>query len=258
MSRRFNIIFWGIVTIILFFIFGKWSGNYIYSFYFISFFVPVVISTSWFFSHVLVPRYLLQSKTRLFLLYTFFTIIVSIDLEMIIVFLAFMLISMFDYESMPLIISSYKWMPVIMYLIVILYGFIDMTVRLIRMTSRGNIPGTEEHFTVRSDRKNRIIRFRDVTYLESMSDYVRIFLIPGEMIVTRETISGLYEKLPPHFIRIHRSYIINTAHVDSFSKEVVIIGGKELPVSRTYRKEVLAGLSSLMDQSSYSARETTE
>ena len=258
MSRRANIIFWGAVTIILFLIFGHWSGNYIYSFYFISFFVPVVISTSWLFSNVLVPRYLLQKRTGIFLVYTFFTIIVSLDLEMIIVFLAFMLISIFDFESMPVILSSYKWMPVIMYLVVILYAFIDLAVRLIRLPSRGNtgIPG--DYFTIRSDRKNRIIRFRDVTYLESMSDYVRIFLVPGEMVVTRETISGLHEKLPPYFIRIHRSYIINTAHVDSYSREVIITGGKELPVSRTYRKEALAGLSSLMVQASYNDPGTTD
>lgn len=97
---------------------------------------------------------------------------------------------------------------------------------------------------VRSDRRMVKINFDSVIYIESYSDYIKIHL-ENETIVTRETISAIQAKLPQKsFIRIHRSYIISLKNIMSFTNDSIVIFNKELPISRSYKKEVLELLES--------------
>lgn len=92
---------------------------------------------------------------------------------------------------------------------------------------------------VRSDRRMIKIDFNAIVYIESYSDYIKIHL-ENETIVTRETISAIEAKLPSNqFLRIHRSFIVSIAHITSFTNEHVIIQGKALTISRSYKKEAL-------------------
>ncbi len=95
-----------------------------------------------------------------------------------------------------------------------------------------------DYFFVRSERKMVKVVYDDILYIESLSDYLRIVTKDKE-VITRETISRLEENLPQNFIRIHRSYIIPVSKIESFNHEWVEINGKELPVSRNYREQVL-------------------
>jgi len=99
---------------------------------------------------------------------------------------------------------------------------------------------TNSFMFVRSDRRMLKITFYDIIYIESYSDYIKIHLNDKSTIITRETISAVEAKLPKDdFIRIHRSYIIAVNHIDSFTNEQIIVSGKSLPISRSYKKEVL-------------------
>jgi len=95
---------------------------------------------------------------------------------------------------------------------------------------------------VRSDRKMVKIDFNSVLYIESLSDYVKIFT-SEKTIVIRETISSLEEKLPSKkFIRIHRSFIISLQNITSYTNEFIEINQKALPISRSYKESVLQKL----------------
>jgi len=94
------------------------------------------------------------------------------------------------------------------------------------------------YFYVRADRKMVKVLLHEILYIESFSDYLKIHTTKG-VIITRETMSKLMEELPTHqFIRIHRSYTINTDHILSFTKESVQILEQELPISRPNRNVV--------------------
>ena len=101
---------------------------------------------------------------------------------------------------------------------------------------------TNNFMFVRSDRRMIKIDFDAIVYIESYSDYIKIHLT-SETIVTRETISAIEAKLPKDsFIRIHRSYIISINNITSFSSEHITIHNKALPISRSYKKNVLKRL----------------
>ena len=92
---------------------------------------------------------------------------------------------------------------------------------------------------VRSDRRMLKITFSDILYIESLSDYIKIHL-KDQCIVTRETISAIEAKLPQKdFLRIHRSYIVSLNKIESFTNEEVTVNRKAIPISRSYKKDVL-------------------
>jgi two-component system, LytTR family, response regulator len=95
---------------------------------------------------------------------------------------------------------------------------------------------------VRSNRRMLKVDFNDILYIESYSDYIKIQL-EDQNIVTRETISAIESKLPnKEFLRIHRSYIVRLSKIQSFTNEEVTINRKAMPISRSYKKEVLKHL----------------
>tara|TARA_R110002050_G_scaffold145217_1_gene270723 strand:- start:28 stop:711 length:684 start_codon:yes stop_codon:yes gene_type:complete len=104
------------------------------------------------------------------------------------------------------------------------------------------IKNDNDFMFVRADRKMVKIDFNSILYIESLSDYVKIFTTE-KTIVIRETISSLQEKLPAKkFIRIHRSFIISFKKIDSYTNEFIEINQKALPISRSYKESVLQKL----------------
>ncbi len=240
--------FWFVAVLVLVALFGKPYGGYSVSFYFVSFLLPVIIGTSYTFNSFLVPKYLLQKKYVKFGLYTFYIIVISLNFEMLVIFLAFTVLANYQYDKMVPAATNIFGLAITMYFIVLIKAFM-----LLIKTSFGEqekIQTLEEkqtnlqkgYLVVRADRKNAKILLEEILYVESLSDYVKIATSSGTPIITKEKISGLEQKLASPFIRIHRSFIINSDKVDSFSSEAVVVNGNDLPISRTYKKEVLAVL----------------
>ena len=94
------------------------------------------------------------------------------------------------------------------------------------------------HLYIRADRKTVRLDLNDILYIESMSDYLKIHT-PQQLYLTKEKISAIEEKLPTGFLRIHRSFIINTHHLQAYTPEIAEVAGQELPISRSLRQQVL-------------------
>jgi DNA-binding LytR/AlgR family response regulator len=92
---------------------------------------------------------------------------------------------------------------------------------------------------LRVDRKMIKVLLNDIVYIESDKDYVKVFT-EKNFIITRQTIASVEAMLSEsQFIRIHRSYIISLSKLKSFTTETVEIGGKEIPISKSYRNNFL-------------------
>lgn len=245
MKNTNQVLFWLITSIVLVLFFGQSYGGYINSFYFVTFLLPVIIGTSYMFNSVLVPNYLLQKKYFKFGLYTFYTIIVSLNFEMLVIFLAFAVLANYQFNQMVPAATNIFSLAVAMYFVVLIKAFM-----LLIKTSFGEqekIQTLEEkqstlkkgYLLVRVDRKSTKILLEDILYLESLADYVKIITTNNATVITKEKISALEEKLATPFIRIHRSFIINVDKIESFSSDSVIINYSSLPISRTYKKAVM-------------------
>ncbi|MGG6232305.1 LytR/AlgR family response regulator transcription factor [Tenacibaculum sp. SDUM215027] len=95
---------------------------------------------------------------------------------------------------------------------------------------------------VRADRKMVKINFKDILYIESLGDYVKVFT-NNNTIITRETISNFEATLPSdYFIRVHRSYIVSISKISSYTNEYIEVDKKAVSISRTYKESVLQKL----------------
>lgn len=92
---------------------------------------------------------------------------------------------------------------------------------------------------VRRNEKMIKILINDIYYFEADRNYCKIFSKSKECLVVM-TLKEINDRLPPeHFLRIHRSFIINLSHVDEVAGTHVVIGKKAIPLSKTLRKELL-------------------
>ena len=108
----------------------------------------------------------------------------------------------------------------------------------------------DPYIFLKADRKMVKVYLKDILYIESLKDYVRI-KTPDREIVSLQKISYLEQKLPEDFfMRIHRSFIVPIKKIEAFSNHAVEVGGKELPIGRNYKNQVLEVLnndSSILD-----------
>lgn len=83
------------------------------------------------------------------------------------------------------------------------------------------------------------IAWEDILYAEGMQNYVRLHF-EDRVLTIHQTMTSLEEMLPREaFFRIHRSFLVNISHIDTISGGRIFMGGKELPVSKQRKDELL-------------------
>jgi DNA-binding LytR/AlgR family response regulator len=88
------------------------------------------------------------------------------------------------------------------------------------------------------NREMKKVFLKDILYIESLKDYVRI-KTDKESLITYQRISYLEEKLPDDkFLRVHKSFIVAVDKITSLGSNSVKIKDKEIPVGRNYKMNV--------------------
>jgi len=83
------------------------------------------------------------------------------------------------------------------------------------------------------------IDIKDILYIEAERNYCRIYSKLKEYLLVM-TLKDLDEKLPSkHFIRVHRSFIVNLSQIDEVATSHIVIGKKAIPVSKALKEELL-------------------
>ncbi|GAB4028707.1 LytR/AlgR family response regulator transcription factor [Spirosoma koreense] len=80
----------------------------------------------------------------------------------------------------------------------------------------------------------------DITYIEGLGDYIKIFLSSKpKPVLTRMSIKAMEEKLPAlAFVRTHKSYLVSVRKITVVKRDLVCIGGKEIPVGDFYKENI--------------------
>ncbi len=91
---------------------------------------------------------------------------------------------------------------------------------------------------IKADQKVHLVNPDDILYIEGLKEYVRIHFLT-EKLVTLESLKNLESELPSQFMRIHKSYIINTHKIKSVTGNQVEIGDIYIPIGKTYREITL-------------------
>ncbi len=98
------------------------------------------------------------------------------------------------------------------------------------------------HFMVRANKKNYRINFDELLYLEAQGDYVR-FVTTEKSLMVHGTLKEFITQLPANlFGRIHKSYVISLSKVVYTEGNQVKLGEYKLPVSLSYKEELIKKL----------------
>jgi two-component system response regulator LytT len=92
--------------------------------------------------------------------------------------------------------------------------------------------------------KQRFIRinFDEILYLKSDNVYIDVFLKNGKSHVVRGSLNEYINKLSDHFIRCHRSYIVNLQHLTSVNHISVQLENVDIPIGKMHRDNLLKRL----------------
>jgi DNA-binding LytR/AlgR family response regulator len=78
----------------------------------------------------------------------------------------------------------------------------------------------------------------EILYIESIKEYIRIHTA-DRSILTKFQLGQVEEMLEKNnFIRVHRSFIVAKPKIDAFSAISIELGGKTIPIGRSYKELV--------------------
>ncbi len=93
-----------------------------------------------------------------------------------------------------------------------------------------------------------VVQAAAITHFQGAGDYVELHLTDGRRILHNGALAQLENDLPPNFLRVHRSFIVNTDFVRSLTREssgvgaLILSSGAEVPVSRRIMPKVRSAL----------------
>lgn len=109
-------------------------------------------------------------------------------------------------------------------------------------TSPVFIPEGKDHLFVNTHKKKVKLYFKDILYIESLKEYVKIFTA-DKILVTKFQLGQIEEQLPKNdFLRIHRSFIVSRLKIEAYNSSSLEINGKQLPIGRSYKELVMGAM----------------
>jgi DNA-binding LytR/AlgR family response regulator len=111
--------------------------------------------------------------------------------------------------------------------------------QLIESSEKQTLP---DFIWLKVDYQQKRVVLEEILYVEGLKDYVKIHTTDG-LIMTKLNLKNFNLKLPENqFIRVHRSFIVNTSKITSIQKSRLYINEREIPISSAYWEEVASKL----------------
>lgn len=96
-------------------------------------------------------------------------------------------------------------------------------------------PSTDDYLFVRAERRMFKLHFKDILFIQELKDYV-ILHTEKQKIITAMNIKTIHDQLPRNiFVRVSKSYIVNSMHINSLDNNTIYIKENEIPIGNIYR-----------------------
>lgn len=99
---------------------------------------------------------------------------------------------------------------------------------------------------IKSGNKHHKVITDDIIYIESLKDYIQIHLEGNRRITSKYKIGDIEKDLiSKSFLRVHRSYLINTSKITAFTSHEIEVNAVEIPIGISYKENVVSFLQQL-------------
>lgn len=100
-----------------------------------------------------------------------------------------------------------------------------------------NRPGTV--LELRSNRRIHRVAYEDILFVEGLGNYVKYHLADTRKITVYGSVKTALQDLPTGFIRAHKSYIVNKAHIRSFDATSIQVADHMVPRGKGVEDQAL-------------------
>ncbi len=95
----------------------------------------------------------------------------------------------------------------------------------------------KDYTFIKVNKKLIKIYFKDILYIESLRDYVKLVTKNDDFLLL-SSMNAILEQFPDNFIRVHRSFSINQSHIISLDGNLIELPNRKIPIGRNYINQV--------------------
>lgn len=94
------------------------------------------------------------------------------------------------------------------------------------------VRSAKQHLIIKAKGKSVPLELASIIYIKAKGPYAEIQLKSGNTYLTSQTLKTIASKLDEHFLRVHKSYIINRNFITSFNQKELFLNKLCIPISR--------------------------
>lgn len=99
----------------------------------------------------------------------------------------------------------------------------------------------QDFIVIKADKKLYKLDFADISYFNSVGDYIKVFTKQGKVIITNETLRNIEMNLPASlFVRTHKSYIVSIKAIRYIEGNQLMVDNNPIPIGLTYKDELIS------------------
>ncbi len=111
------------------------------------------------------------------------------------------------------------------------------------VVKRSEQKSSTDDLFIKSNGEIRRVVVDQIQFIRSESDYVELFTTKERFYFARALRSLLTELPGSHFVRVHKSYVVNIRYITRIVGTEIHIGGTTVPIGRSYREPFLQKIS---------------
>ena len=221
-----HVLFW-IAYYILFSLIWAGEEGYLASFYLEFILLPTRLLAVYLTLYLLVPRLLLKRHYLNFILAYCLVLLLCGMLQRVFIHLFYENLLTKDFRNGLFSLQMLVRATILINTTV----FFVLGIRLFQLWTlayeKVNEPGTV--LELKSNRRIYRVHFGDILFVEGLGNYVNYHLADTRKITVYGSIKTALQDLPAGFVRIHKSFIVNKAHVRSFDATSIQVADHMLP-----------------------------
>ena len=222
MKQNLPFLWWLVSTALIAQLFGAMGYALDQAILLTVFFLPGMLALRYF-----VPQLSFENRSR-GLLNTLYLFGAVVAIE----YLALVLGHRVAFDTLPETLPRFAFNPLVILLLLAIFILPERALE--RHLERCRSYSTALSFI--SERRKVTLDPAEILYVESNDDEVWIRTVSGESYRTKTRISQWEGLLDRRFLRVHRSYIVNTERIDAYRPTRIRIGETEIEISRKYKE----------------------
>ncbi len=225
-----HIVFWVFYYVFFSFLWAK-EGRLFASFELEFVLMPLRIGASYVSIYYLIPQFLGRERLLRFLLTYLLLVIVAGLLQRVLTYY---------FHELLLLEQTSLWSATAAVRSIVLINSTVMLLSALKIYQywigerKATVDIKETPLEIRSDKRYHRVRPSAILYVEGLGNYITIYLENNKSLISYLTLKEAENLLPDYFQRIHKSFIINKDKIASYNNENVEIGGRIIPIGKSY------------------------